>query len=572
MQPRTVQQMIQNQALRIALALLPVCAQASEGWVAESTEQVAQEEISSARSIIVRSLQGIVIAPNEESLLEGEALTAVQGVHSTGTRQYPALNKQLQAAAIGQPLNVSKILDIKRIVAKYFEEYQTPFVSVTVPKQRISSGVLQLVVVPAKVGEVTVEGAKDSYKGEQLKRYLHLQPGDEINVHRLESDLRFINQNPFRYANVIYAPGKEPGTTDVTLAVDERRLFRLYAGVNNTGLDRDQRQRALVGFTAARILGIDNMLSYQYTTSYDLKAFRGNTAQYTSYLPWEHILSLYGGFSTLRGKLSYPGSHNAGWSGQASARYKVPTLIGHRLSMDYTVGFDYKATNNSVEFSELFAVVAPKTVNLSQFVFEWEMTKDWDIARLECSTEFYWSPGAMLSNEENSLYQMLRPGAINHYLYARGTIRYTQRIRDFSLLIWMRGQLSSAPLLPSEQFGLGGYDTVRGYDERQLSMDDAIVTNVEIRTPPISMISMIRKTKIKDALQFLVFCDYGWGKNKFFTPGEPSPLYLLGIGPGLRYTLDPYLTARVDWGWKLKDESFYTGGESMVQFGLTMSY
>ncbi len=78
--------------------------------------------------------------------------------------------------------------------------------------------------------------------------------------------------------------------------------------------------------------------------------------------------------------------------------------------------------------------------------------------------------------------------------------------------------------------------------------------NAEARTPPISLISMIRRRPMKDAIQFLAFVDYGYGRNHNAIVQEPSPDFLIGAGPGLRYTLDPYVAVRLDWGFKLHEQ------------------
>ena len=69
------------------------------------------------------------------------------------------------------------------------------------------------------------------------------------------------------------------------------------------------------------------------------------------------------------------------------------------------------------------------------------------------------------------------------------------------------------------QIGIGGFSTVRGYEERQLNTDDGFILNTEIRTPflPCFPKSWGRK-EYSEGLQFLVFLDYGYGRNH-----TPSP-------------------------------------------------
>ena len=112
---------------------------------------------------------------------------------------------------------------------------------------------------------------------------------------------------------------------------------------------------------------------------------------------------------------------------------------------------------------------------------------------------------------------------------------------------------------------------MRGYDQREVNKDDAFFLSGEVRTPPITR-KFKPNSKLSDALQFLAFIDYGWGIDIDTLPGGKKSNYLLGAGPGLRYTLDPYLTVRLDWGVKLHKEAGYGGGNTMIHFNVTASY
>jgi hemolysin activation/secretion protein len=58
---------------------------------------------------------------------------------------------------------------------------------------------------------------------------------------------------------------------------------------------------------------------------------------------------------------------------------------------------------------------------------------------------------------------------------------------------------------------------------------------------------------VPDKLQFLYFLDYGRAIDRTILPGENTSVELLGTGPGLRYSIAPYLTVRSDYGWQLTD-------------------
>jgi hemolysin activation/secretion protein len=371
---------------------------------------------------------------------------------------------------------------------------------------------------------------------------------------------------------MIYSPGKEFGEANLNFVVEDKRPYRFYLGADNTGIETMGRQRLMAGVTCGNFLGLDQLLTYQYTTAYHLNRFQAHTIQYVVPVPWRHLFNFFGGYSFVKPELGFPIESRKGHSGQISFRYVVPLGGPSRSVQEISCGFDYKNTNTTATFSELIANFG-SSVNLSQFVLEYQWHREWSWSRLDVNLNGFYSPGSWLANETNEDYQSLREKAKNEWIYGKGSIRYLQRLgKDFNAILWLQGQYTSASLLPSEQFGIGGYATVRGYDERQLNMDDAFLASLEIRSPLIPLISMIRSKKIKDSLQFLAFVDYGWGRNRTLYEGEPNVAYLLGVGPGLRYTLDPSIAVRLDWGIKLEKKALYTGGNSEVHFSATISY
>lgn len=476
------------------------------------------------------------------------------------------LERRLEFLFLNQKIDGQLIAEVKNEITRYFVEQKNSVIVVQIPPQKINSGVLQVVFTATRLGELTVVGNRYT-SSKLLKSYMETAPGGPIREQVLRRDLEFINRNPFRHVNAVLSPGKADNTTDITLTVDERRPLRIYAGTDNTGVKTTGRKRFFSGFNWSHSF---NLLSFQYTSSYNPHKFQAYTVQYQAFMPWRHILNIYGGYSSVHPHLSYQPTTTKGKSGQGSLRYILPFTPTPAFTHDFTAGFDFKRTNNTVEFSNLFVNFA-QNVNLTQLQFGYRLEQKYNLCRIDLDSEIFYSPGKWLPDQTNSDYSALRPYAKNAYAYLRAslnTLFYLPYSMFFNLLF--EGQASTQNLLPSEQFGLGGYDTVRGYDERQLNTDDGALLSGEFRSPQIRVFS--NKKRVRDALQFLFFVDSGWGKNYKPIPGEHTPQYLIGIGPGVRYTLDPNITARLDYGVKLHRNAEFTGGKSMIHFSVVASY
>jgi hemolysin activation/secretion protein len=103
--------------------------------------------------------------------------------------------------------------------------------------------------------------------------------------------------------------------------------------------------------------------------------------------------------------------------------------------------------------------------------------------------------------------------------------RLPERFRSTEMLFRADLQLARDPLLPLEQFAVGGSRTVRGYRQNQLLRDNGFATSIELRIP------LLRGQLGRDLLQLAPFADLGGAWNEAKTGG---PKTLASVGLGLR--------------------------------------
>ncbi len=113
-----------------------------------------------------------------------------------------------------------------------------------------------------------------------------------------------------------------------------------------------------------------------------------------------------------------------------------------------------------------------------------------------------------------------------------------------------------------------GYNAVRGYEERILNLDNAVILNLAYETPHFSPGRTFGLCKEWDELYFLAFFDYGVGSNH-----QPMQMRdLASVGPGVRYQIDRFFTARFDYGFQLWHTGFVNPSHSRYNFGMILSY
>jgi hemolysin activation/secretion protein len=517
-------------------------------------------------------IRGIVLIANENALLGAEAASKIKGFKSIGVKiPKGPLEKELETLAVNKLYSEELLVEIEKTITRYYYTHGDPFVLVTIPNQSPDTEVIQVVVYRAKIEKISIVCEREQSE-KSVVRNLKAREGDEIDLSSLDRSLYLMNLNPFRRVDLVYSAGKEPGTTDLTFEVNDRRPYRVYAGFSNSGVATTERQRWMAGFTLGNVMNLDQILSFQYMTAYNPKDFQAYTGQYIIPFSTGQVLDFYGGYSTVTAELPFPNMRNLGESFQGSFRLGTPFWVSQGSVWKWFCGFDFKGTNNTLEFSELFTNVA-NVVYLTQAC----LGGSYKIERLNCSVnvdlEFDYSPGKWLPHQTDADYAALRPDAKNHWLVARAGVEYTQSLpKGCEFYFYGRGQLSSQNLLPIEQIGLGGPTTVRGYTERQLNYDSGLLGTVEFHSPKLPMFSAIRKLKMRDTIYFLLFSDTGYGSNHNLLPGEPNSDYLSSAGLGIRYAYHPYVNAGLDWGIKLHQGGLFIGGGSMVNFNMNVSY
>ncbi len=516
------------------------------------------------------TLRGVLLLNAREQLLQKEELIDIHGVGALGV-QLPGSLEELTAVLeplyLDQPIESAQVQKIKQAVTSYYESKESPFVLVLVPEQNITDGILQLLVVNATVGNIAAAPA--------VQKYLRTEVGDEIQTDLIAQDIDLMNRNPFRSSKVVYSPGEAPGTTDVSIVTEEKRPYKVYTGVNNNGVVALQNSRLYSGLSVGNLFNQDHTFAFEYTTSGNFSQLQSFKADYTAPLPWRHVLHTRVGYSGTHATTADLGInmdlHTRGNSYIANIDYTIPFSTAN-WKREVKAGVLFKNTNSEQEYEN--KIVKEKSdVNMFQLMAETAFGLKKERYEMEWVSTVCASPGPFLPRQENSEYDKLRPGTTATWVYGKGQWKYKQKMLTSCLLsLQLTSQLSFTKLLPSEQMGLGGADTVRGYQNRKVNLDESFLGNLEFYLPSFEMVSAFFPQAPKDEVKFFAFIDSGWG----FEVGPSSrPLIsnlLLSAGPALRYKLGDYLSVKLDWGVRLHNETAFTVEPGIAHLSAVASY
>ena len=331
-----------------------------------------------------------------------------------------------------------------------------------------------------------------------------------------------------------------------------------------------------------KCVALDHILSFQWTTSTDVHKYLAYTGSYSIPFSWRHTLTFFGGYSSV--SPHFNGLKSKGWSAQASARYKIPIFQTYgSFVQDLQFGYDFKETNNNLLFAGGSSAIETKIVQLGQFVGSYHFSYMKNKHSLNFELDVVLSPAQKwFGHQTTHDYHKLQHGSSPVYTYTIATVMddfaFSSRKlhRGWRRFYEGRAQLANKILLPSEQFSLGGYSTVRGYNERIVNYDNAGCINLELRTPIFYPWKILTGKDINESFYAIAFVDYGYGwahrhEKPHFRHLDPASHNLLGVGSGLRYSINRYFTARCDLGSPLTSVES-NGWSPHIHFGLLASY
>jgi len=565
---------------------------------ASQSQQPVQEQPAATGTspedevVVTEKLVGIVVLRSKEEISQ----TELQDVTGVQVKDIPLLSSPSFAALLqpylGTQAKIGTLKTIQREIILYCRAHDRPLVDVVVPNQPMNAtnGVVQIVLIEGRVGKMVIRNeGKQWFKEESISKSIRLQPGDTVSEKKLMADIDWLNRNPFRDVVPSFRQGDQAGQSDLQLEVRDRIPLRAFAGYEDTGTEATGRDRLLAGFNWGDAFLQGHQLNYQYSTDAEFKTLMAHSASYIAPLPWRHTLSVYGTYVDIDAPADDGGNITAK-NYQAALRYSVPLPLFRNYQHEAFAGFDYKHNETDLLFGGNSA--APTEAEVAQIVagYNGSFSDAW--GRTSLGVQGFYSPGGLTDKNEdipfggstNILGQ--HQGAEANYYYGRVTVERVTRLPwNFSWIIRGGGQMASGNLIPSEQLGVGGYNTVRGYDEREANGDRGFVASSELRTPAIIALGRIPKWNVQDQLQFVAFTDYGLVENVDPTPTTPATLttaeipgettsHLWSVGGGLRYTISRYFSLRVDYAVQLRDSKAEARSDfgSRAHIGAIVSY
>jgi hemolysin activation/secretion protein len=445
--------------------------------------------------------------------------------------------------------------------------YQT--VVVEIPPQDPTSGVIILSVQEMPVGRLTVRGSK-YHDIERIKRLApSLAEGSIPNFRDVEKDVIRLNRRADLRVTPEFKPGAQPGSVDVELVVEDSFPLHGSAELNN---------RYSANTTPLRLdasLRYDNLWQLGHTIGAAFQVAPQDaddalvySGYYLAPVPRVEWLSLMAQAIRQNSDVSTLGGSASAGNGEIYGGRLIAELPTRHAGMfhNLTFGLDYKNFEQSLSFNNVLIDSSPITYYpfLLSYNGFW-MGKDY---RFQLDGAFNWHFRGMGSGEVE--FDNRRYAANGNYFYFRGLASYEHDLwQDFQVKALLQGQATDNPLVDSEQFSVGGLNTVRGYLESQAVGDSAIAGTLEVRSP-----SLLRWWTKNDRHEFrlLGFLDAGSVFINDPLPEQTTNFNLLSVGFGALAKVMDWLNGAVYVGvpqisqGSTEADSYRPAGSPMLVF------
>lgn len=431
-----------------------------------------------------------------------------------------------------------------------------------VPPQTISGGLVQIQVIEGRLARIEVEGTK-RLNPAYIKSRIRLGARTPLSTANLEDQLRLLRVDPlFDNVEASLRAGDQEGESILIVRVIEANPFQANFSVDNysppsVGSERlgiNLRHRNLTGngdeLAGAYYRSIGDSDVFDFSYRFPINAMNG-TIQLRAAPNRNGIVQAPFDAFDITGK-----SH------LFEISYRQPLLRSPLREFAVSVGFSYQRSQTFLAGEPYPFGSGPNEKGISS-TSVFKLGQDYILRDPQ---------GAWALRSQFSIGTGLFDATLNHdpvpdsrFLSWLGQVQRVQRLSDKHLLILQADlQLSANSLLPSQQFVIGGGQSLRGYRQNVRSGDNGFRLSLEDR------ITVERDAAGVPTLLLAPFLDIGTVWN---TGNNPNKLtnqnFLAGVGMGVIWEPIEHVNVRLDYGIPLV--SIKDRGKNAQDYGFYFS-
>lgn len=458
---------------------------------------------------------------------------------------------------LGKGKSIADVEKARTALEKVYHEkgYQT--VSVIIPQQDPTKGIIQFRVVESEIANLRVNGSRYHLPSRIKSQITSLAPGTVPNFETVKKEIVGLNQSADLKVTPRIQAGSIPGTFDVDLDVEDHFPLHGSFELNNRYNPQTSPLRANASISYGNLF----QLGHTAGISYQIAPENRDDAEVASgyYLaPIHPHLSLMLSATKQNSDVSTLGGAASAGRGQIlglRALFRLPDT--HSLS----VGIDAKRFDDRLTIGTE-TIRNPINYYPASFAYSWFRKKEKSLTEVNSSLNF----ALRQLGDDDARFDDKRFLAKGSYIYNRFDVSHTHEIfRQWQWYGKIQGQISDQPLINTEQFAAGGWSSARGYLESTALGDQAWFLSTELRTP--NFLPWIHdKFFANDEARLHVFADAGVSSIHDPLPAQDQHEEFLSVGVGGRFSLADRYHGTLDLAFPFTDFADTTQGESRLIF------
>jgi hemolysin activation/secretion protein len=453
----------------------------------------------------------------------------VQVVGSTvfSAADFAAMTKPIvnQSVTIGQLRQIAELITQKYLTDGYFTS------RAVLTEQTVKDGVVQIQVIEGTIERIDLVGTKRLSKDSILKR-INLGIRQPLRQQDLETQLRLLKVDPiFRNVEASLREGASLGKSILTIRVEEAPGFFGNVGVDNDSVPSVGGERVTGTIGYRNLTGNGDLLYGSYGRSFTGGLTTWDFGYQIPVNPMQGTLQLRIAPSRYRvTQKEFQALDISGSSSYYDLGFRQP--IHRSLQQEFALSTGISHRRGKTLVSDLQIDESVTTVL--------RLGQDW----VKRDAKGYWGLRSQL-NIGTGLF-----GATTSREVDGQFISWTgqaERVQFFglnqSLQTQLNWQLTPDALPPSQQFLLGGRQTLRGYRQNVRSGDNGVSLSIEPR------FTVHRNIVGDPVFQIAPFLDAGVTWNHASNPTVTAKQNLLaGVGVGLLWQPTERWQLRLDYG------------------------
>ncbi|NDJ25928.1 BamA/TamA family outer membrane protein [Nostoc sp. B(2019)] len=443
---------------------------------------------------------------------------------------------------INRPISVAELYQARsRITDLYVNNgYITSGAYIPPQEIRPGSGVVKIQVVEGKFGSIQISGTR-RLSPNYVRARIETNTTEPINRQRLLEALQLLQVNPLiENLSAELLTGQRSGESVLKIDIEEAKTFNTQIVLDNGRSPSVGSFRRRLQVTEGNLLGLGDSLGLAYTNTDGSNSF---DVGYTLPLnPQDGTISFNYG-TTSSDVIEEPFNI---LDIQSDSRYYELTYrqpVVKTPTQEFALGLTASRRESEasyvdferIPFRSLGADEQGRTrVSALRFFQEWVSRSNNQVFAVR--SQFSLGLGAFDATINSD-----RPDS--RFFSWQGQAQLVRLLAPETIaLLRLNTQLATTTLLPLEQFGVGGQESVRGYRQDSLLADNGVFASAEIQLPIL---------RAGGTLQVIPFADFGIGWNS--GTENPDSNLLAAVGLGLQWRGGDRFTARVDWGIPLVD-------------------